>query len=379
MNDSVQASEIGDQGSEISDPLEQEPLAGDPGLEEGTVPPALGQDAAPSDDAPVELERAPLAYENHDFLNSADGRLIRIVAEYLEPLARFRREQIQDTVVFFGSARFRGREEADHALELLENTGSVRPAPSHEQPASAPEIAAGQATELQRKRAVAAVDMARYYEDARRLAQMLTAWAKGIPSRRHRFVVTSGGGPGIMEAANRGAREAGGKTIGMNIRLPFEQAPNPYITPSLNFEFHYFFMRKLWFAYLSKALVVFPGGFGTLDEMFEILTLAQTQKLAKKITVVIYGPEYWKKVFNLEVLVETGAISPKDIELFQFADSPEQAFELLRRGLTENYLAAEAAEGKLATVALAASASRELLAGWTLEDFLGPELAKTRK
>ena len=345
-----------------------------------TVPPALGQDAAPAVvGAQAVLERAQLAYENHDFLNSADGRLIRIVAEYLEPLARFRREQIQDTVVFFGSARFRGREEADQALELLENTGSTRPAPSDEQPASAPEIAAGQATELQRKRAVAAVDMARYYEDARRLAQMLTHWAKGIPSRRSRFVVTSGGGPGIMEAANRGAREAGGKTIGMNIRLPFEQAPNPYITPSLNFEFHYFFMRKLWFAYLSKALVVFPGGFGTLDEMFEILTLAQTQKLAKKITVVIYGPEYWKKVFNLDVLVETGAISPRDIELFQFAETPEQAFELLRRGLTENYLAAEAAEGKLATAAAAASASTELMAGWMLEDFLGPELAKTRK
>jgi uncharacterized protein (TIGR00730 family) len=235
----------------------------------------------------------------------------------------------------------------------------------------------GTATSLQRKRAVAAVEMARYYEDARRLAQLLTHWAKAIPSKRHRFVVTSGGGPGIMEAANRGAYEAGGKTIGLNIRLPFEQSPNPYITPSLNFEFHYFFMRKLWFAYLSKALVVFPGGFGTLDEMFEILTLTQTRKLTKKITVVIYGSEYWKRVFNLDVLVETGAISPKDIELFQFADTPEQAFEMLRKGLTENYLAAEAAEGKLASSAVAAEASRELLAGLTLEDFLGPEMAKT--
>jgi uncharacterized protein (TIGR00730 family) len=156
-------------------------------------------------------------------------------------------------------------------------------------------------------------------------------------------VITSGGGPGIMEAANRGAREAGGKTIGMNIRLPFEQSPNPYITPSLNFEFHYFFMRKLWFAYLAKALVVFPGGFGTLDEMFEILTLAQTHKLAKKITVVVYGPEYWKKVFDLDVLVDTGAISPKDMELFQFASTPEQAFEMLREGLTANHLVPEAA------------------------------------
>ena len=177
--------------------------------------------------------------------------------------------------------------------------------------------------------------MARYYEDARRLAQLLTHGPRPFLRGKHRFVVTSGGGPGIMEAANRGAYEAGGKTIGMNIRLPFEQAPNPYITPALNFEFHYFFMRKLWFAYLAKALVVFPGGFGTLDEMFEILTLAQTQKLAKKITVVVYGPEYWKKVFNLDVLVDTGAISPKDIELFQFASTPEQAFELLRDGLTD--------------------------------------------
>jgi uncharacterized protein (TIGR00730 family) len=320
---------------------------------------------------PPPLKRAPLAYENPAFVNGADGRLLRLVAEYLEPLARFRREQIQDTVVFFGSARFRGREEADHALELLDNTGSTRPAPSDEQPASAPQIAAGQASNLQRKRAVAAVEMARYYEDARRLAQLLTTWAKAIPSRRHRFVVTSGGGPGIMEAANRGAWEAGGKTIGLNIALPFEQAPNPYITPSLNFEFHYFFMRKLWFAYLSKALVVFPGGFGTLDEMFEILTLAQTHKLAKKITVVIYGSEYWKRVFNFDALVDTGAISPRDIDLFQYADTPEQAFEMLRAGLTENHLAPEAAAAK------PHAAHDDLMAGVTLEDFLGPEMAKT--
>jgi hypothetical protein len=326
----------------------------------------------PGNGAPTPLPCAPLAYENPGFLNSADGRLIRIVSEYLEPLSRFRREQIQDTVVFFGSARFRGREEADHALELLENTGSTRPAPSAEQPAKPREIAAGEASDLQRKRAVAAVEMARYYEDARRLSGMLTQWAKRIPSRRHRFVVTSGGGPGIMEAANRGAHEAGGKTIGMNIRLPFEQAPNPYITPALNFEFHYFFMRKLWFAYLAKALVVFPGGFGTLDEMFEILTLAQTQKLAKKITVVIYGSDYWKRVFNLDALVDTGAVSPKDIELFQFADTPEQAFELLRHGLTENYLVPEA-------TAEAEHPVKEVMPGSTLEDFLGPELAKTAK
>lgn len=339
-------------------------------------PPAV----IPGNGGPPPLDRAPLAYENSTFLNSADGRLIRIVSEFQEPLARFRREQIQDTVVFFGSARFRGREEADHALELLDNTGSTQPAPIEEQPAKPVEIAAGRATDLQRKRAVAAVEMARYYEDARRLAQLLTQWAKTIPSRKHRFVVTSGGGPGIMEAANRGAYEVGGKTIGMNILLPFEQRPNPYITPSLNFEFHYFFMRKLWFAYLAKALVVFPGGYGTLDEMFEILTLVQTQKLSKKITVVIYGPEYWRKVFNLDTLVDTGAISPKDIDLFQFANSPEEAFEMLRQGLTENYLAAEAASAQSAHAeARKPNHDEDLMAGWNMDDFLSPELAKTRK
>src|SRR5205814_445455 len=175
-----------------------------------------------------------------------------------------------------------------------------------------------------RKAAQASIDMARYYEDARRMAYFLSEWAAQIPARRKRFVVTTGGGPGIMEAANRGAREAGSKTIGLNIRLPFEQYPNAYITPELNFDFHYFFMRKYWFAYLAKALVVFPGGFGTLDELFELLTLAQTKKLAKKITVVIYGSEYWKHVINLEMLVEKGAIAPSDLELFEWADTPEE-------------------------------------------------------
>ena len=368
-----------DQGSEKRDQKAGN-LKNPGGGSESAASEAPARAVIPGNGTPAPLERAPLAYENLGFLNSADGRLIRIVSEFLEPLARFRREQIQDTVVFFGSARFRGREEADHALELLDNTGSTQPAPSEEQPAKPAEIATGTATDLQRKRAVAAVEMARYYEDARRLAQLLTQWAKTIPSRKRRFVVTSGGGPGIMEAANRGAYEAGGKTIGMNIVLPFEQRPNPYITPSLNFEFHYFFMRKLWFAYLAKALVVFPGGFGTLDEMFEILTLAQTQKMTKKITVVIYGPEYWKKVFNLDTLVDTGAISPKDLDLFKFADSPEEAFEMLRQGLTENYLAAEqaSAHGEKAENRKP-NHDEDLMAGWSMDDFLGPELAKTRK
>ena len=172
------------------------------------------------------------------------------------------------------------------------------------------------------KRAEAAVDMARYYEDARRLARLLTEWSTQIPAKRHRFVVTTGGGPGIMEAANLGAHEAGGKTIGLNINLPFEQTPNPYITPSLNFEFHYFFMRKFWFAYLAKALVIFPGGFGTLDEFFEILTLAQTEKLAKKIVIVIYGSDYWKKIINFEAMVDAGTIcasGPRTVQDVRFA------------------------------------------------------------
>jgi len=335
-------------------------------------------DSLPQPELP-QLESAPLAYENAAFLNSADGRLIRILAEYTEPLARFRRERIQDTVVFFGSARFHGMTEnhasanGGRAVKLLDNTGSAAPAPESEQPASVHEIAEGKASELGRRRAVAAVEMARYYEDARRLAGLVTRWAKTLsgPSQRHRFVVTSGGGPGIMEAANRGAYEAGGKTIGLNIRLPFEQRPNPYITPELNFEFHYFFMRKLWFAYLAKALVVFPGGFGTIDEMFETLTLVQTHKLAKNITVIVYGPGYWKNVLNFDWLVDTGAISPGDIDLFQFADTPEQAFELLKQGLIRNHLQTE-------TPHPAQNAGTEIVPGLSLEDLLGPDFAKTR-
>jgi uncharacterized protein (TIGR00730 family) len=288
---------------------------------------------------PPPLLRAELAYENDAFLSGPDGRLLRIIAEYSEPLARFRRERIQDTVVFFGSARFRPLDDASRDLELLENTGSQIPAPEAEQPARAP--LEEETSELRCRRAEAAVEMARYYEDARRLSFLLTQWAKDLKSRRNRFVVTSGGGPGIMEAANRGAWEAGGKSIGLNIALPFEQVPNRYITPALNFEFHYFFMRKFWFAYLAKALVVFPGGFGTLDEMFEILTLSQTQKLAKKITVVLYGSAYWRQVINLDILVDKGTISPRDRDLFQTADSPEQAFATLREGLTRNHLEPE--------------------------------------
>jgi uncharacterized protein (TIGR00730 family) len=282
----------------------------------------------------AQLQPAPLAYLNPDFLHSPDGRILRILSEYAEPLSRFRREKIQDTVVFFGSARFAGLDEAQKKLTILERPGAAAAAAPQNQPGGQD----ADALEAMLKRAKAGVQMARYYEDARQLARMLTEWTITLPGKRSRFVVTSGGGPGIMEAANRGAREAGGKTIGLNIRLPFEQMPNPYITPELNFEFHYFFMRKYWFAYLSKALVVFPGGFGTLDELFEILTLAQTQKLAKKILVIVYGREYWNRVLHLDTLIDSGAIAPDDLKLFSFADSPEEAFQSLKEGLTYYHL-----------------------------------------
>ncbi len=272
----------------------------------------------------TDLKSAPVAYQNEPFLSSPDGRILRMLAEYQEPLARFRREQIQDTVVFFGSARFQGEKDAAHSLAKLKDN-----------PDSS--ISAAQ-LEQDLKRAQANVDMARYYEDARKLAHMLTKWSITIPARRHRFAVTTGGGPGIMEAANRGAYEAGGKSIGLNIQLPFEQHPNQFITPSLNFQFHYFFMRKFWFAYLAKGLVIFPGGFGTMDELFEILTLAQTDKLAKKILVIIYGSEYWNKIINFQAFVDAGSVSPQDLDLFKVVDDPNEAFEFLRDGLTKHHL-----------------------------------------
>jgi hypothetical protein len=281
------------------------------------------------------LKSAPLAYQNEPFINSPDGRILRILSEYVEPLARFRREQIQDTVVFFGSARFQSRAAAEKSLKDAQAKGSK--------------------TGADYKKALAAVEMSRYYEDARKLAALLTEWSITIPARRRRFVVTTGGGPGIMEAANLGAKEAGGKTIGLNINLPFEQFPNPHITPALNFEFHYFFMRKFWFAYLAKALVIFPGGFGTFDEQFEILTQAQTDKLAKKILVVIYGSDYWKKLINFQAMIDAGTISAGDLDLFKMVDSPEEGFEFLRDGLTKHHLA-----------------------GITKEAEVLPEIAKTR-
>jgi uncharacterized protein (TIGR00730 family) len=236
---------------------------------------------------PDSKSRPPLAYRNEDFLKGPDSRSLRILSEYLEPLSHFRKQRIRDTIVFFGSAR-------------VTEDGPL----------------------------------GRYYRDARTLAEMLTNWAKQtFRERAYRYVVCSGGGPGIMEAANRGAADARGKTIGLNIGLPFEQFPNPFITKELNFEFHYFFMRKFWFAYLSKALVVFPGGFGTMDELFEILTLVQTRKLAKKITIILYGSDFWKEVVNFDALVKFGTISASDMNLFHFADSPDEALGILQTKL----------------------------------------------
>ncbi|MGE3176403.1 MAG: TIGR00730 family Rossman fold protein [Vicinamibacterales bacterium] len=269
------------------------------------------------------MSHQPLAYLYPEFLESAEARPIRILAEYLEPLRRFREQKVQDTVVFFGSARVDSRERAERALQTLRARG-VRDA--------------AEQYEIELKKSRKAVEWARFYEDARELARLLTGWSRSLPSEHHRFVVTSGGGPGIMEAANRGAREAGGKTIGLNIRLPFEQGANPYITDGLHFEFHYFFMRKFWFAYLAKALVIFPGGFGTLDELFEILTLVQTDKLTKKIQVVLYGREYWDKVMDLEPMAEWGAIAQNDLDLLHHADTPAQAFECLRDHLVAHHL-----------------------------------------
>jgi uncharacterized protein (TIGR00730 family) len=274
------------------------------------------------------MPKQPLAYHDEEFLESADARPIRLLAEYLEPARRFRLENIQDTVVFFGSARVHSRQDAERALKDLQKKRGRK--------------SSDYATLL--KRTKKAIKWSRYYEEARELACRLTEWSMSLEEPRRRFVVTSGGGPGIMEAANRGAFEAGGKTIGLNIRLPFEQGPNRYITKGLHFEFHYFFMRKFWFAYLAKALVIFPGGFGTLDEMFEILTLAQTHKLSKKLLVILYGSEYWNEVFDLRPLAEWGAINEADLDLLCRVDSADEAFNELKTFLETYHMVPQTAQ-----------------------------------
>ena len=271
------------------------------------------------------------AYKNIEFLNSPNARVIRILSEYLEPQARFRRLGIKDTVVFFGSARIlpmgETRERLSDVRRKMRQAGKKK--------AAAREVNRLQA-EL--KAAESGVEMSRYYEDAAALSEMLTKWSRrNSTDREQRFVVCSGGGPGIMQAANKGAIRAGGLSIGLNISLPHEQFPNPFISPELDFEFHYFFMRKFWFVYLAKALVVFPGGFGTLDELMEVLTLLQTGKIRKKMSVLIYGTSYWKKIINFDALLEAGAIGRSDLAMISFADDPVTAFKFLTKGIRTNY------------------------------------------
>jgi uncharacterized protein (TIGR00730 family) len=278
------------------------------------------------------MPNPPLAYHDLTFLESTEARPIRILAEYLDPLRRFKQHNIQDTVVFFGSARVNSRLAAQRALARIKSGASTRTAEYK--------------AELKRRQK--ALEWSRYYEDARMLAHRLTEWSLGLETTHRRFVVCSGGGPGIMEAANRGAREAGGTSIGLNIALPFEQSPNRYITRELVFHFHYFFMRKFWFAYLAKALVIFPGGFGTLDEMFEILTLAQTRKLSKKLLVILYGSDYWDEVFDLRPLAQWGAINDNDLKLMCRVDTVDAAFEALTRHLTKHHMVPATAQEKKA-------------------------------
>ncbi len=258
--------------------------------------------------------RAVKAYKNDTFLSGPDARMLRILAEYLEPESRFQELRVRDTIVFFGSARIPSREVAASELEAARSgKGDVG------------------AAELRLK-------MSRYYEDARQLAFRLTQWSKSLEGTDRRFVICSGGGPGIMEAANRGASEAKGENIGLNISLPFEQTDNPYITRRLAFEFHYFFMRKFWFSYLAKAMVVMPGGFGTFDEFMEVVTLVQTLKIKKRLPIVLYGTEYWDEVIHFEPMVRYGTISPEDVSLFFRTDSVDEAYDYITRELETHAL-----------------------------------------
>lgn len=259
-------------------------------------------------------DEVPKAYRNERFLSSADARELRILSEYMEPRARFRDLNVSDVIVFFGSARMLAKDEAERRLQEAQASG-------------------GDVTRAERD-----LEMSAYYESARALANRLTTWSKDLEDSRRRFLICTGGGPGIMEAANRGASEAGGINIGFNISLPHEQTDNPYITRELNFEFHYFFMRKFWFIYLAKALVVFPGGFGTLDELFESLTLIQTRKLRKPLPIVLFGKAFWNDVLDLDALVRHGTISPEDLDLFFATDSLDEAFDHIVEQLSAHAL-----------------------------------------
>ncbi|HLX13478.1 MAG TPA: TIGR00730 family Rossman fold protein, partial [Bacteroidota bacterium] len=267
------------------------------------------------------------AYKNLEFLTSPDAISLRILAEFLEPNRRFRDQNIKDTIVFFGSARFVPRPQALKQLKAIED--------KYKSDKKLSDNAKKQLADAQ-----VDLEMSGFYEDASTLAFLLTEWALSLHKGDH-LVVCSGGGPGIMEAANRGATQAGGKTIGLNISLPMEQYVNPYVPPELNFEFHYFFMRKFWFMYIAQALIMFPGGFGTMDELMEILTLVQTRKVRRHVPIVLYSKKYWTEIVNFDSLIKYRVISEDDMNLFRFADTPEEAFEYLKKDLLKNYLKPE--------------------------------------
>ena len=262
------------------------------------------------------------AYENEDFLNSADARILRILAEFLEPQGKFKKHNVADTIVFFGSARLLPKDQAVKALNKFNTLD--------------PKKTKGFAEKL--RAAQHAVLMSDYYEDAVKLSKRLTEWSLGFNSSSNRFIICTGGGPGIMEAANKGAKLAGGISIGLNISIPFEQFVNKYVSPDLSFEFHYFFMRKFWFAYLAKALIVFPGGFGTMDEFFEIMTLVQTGKIKKKLLMVVYDEKYWRSIINLQNLHNNGMINKEDLSLFSFCNTVDEAFNLITQHFENNYI-----------------------------------------
>jgi len=272
---------------------------------------------------PGHLLMPKLAYRDPKFMESLGARPLRILAEYLDPLARLRREKVADTIVMFGSARIHSRERTREELkELLHRARGRRTAEWRDR------------IRLARSH----VEMSRYYEEARELSRRITSWSLTLGVHPKRFVICSGGGPGIMEAANRGAIDAGGSSIGLSIQLPHEQRPNPYITEELNFCFHYFFMRKLWFAQMAKALIVFPGGFGTMDELWEMLTLLQTGKLSSHHMILIYGRKYWDKVLNWRHMVRTGMISEREYKLLEFSDNVDDAFDRVRAQMEEHHL-----------------------------------------